>query len=210
MELGEQDEQNVFDSCVRDLARAAQGDRHSLRRAVHAVKWLEGRSELFVPLVKMLEDTEAEARMYVIECMGYLKLPECVEPIIDQIEESFETGGEAAGRLREKAIRTLGVNGQESAVDFLTSILHEEERAGMWTDDERSLAAESLIQFALHGSMKALENLARGLESTDRLVKELSRSAMLVISERKVWDGRGYHSFTAKLKGTKKDGTSDR
>jgi HEAT repeat protein len=195
---------------VRDLARAARGDRQCLRRAVQAVKWLDGRPELLAPLVRLLEETEPDVRTYVVECLGHLKLPECVEPIIAQIEESFENAGESAGELRESAIRALGVNRHESAVDYLTAILYETGRAGAWSDDERSLAAESLIQFALGGSMRALEILAGGLESPDRLVKELSQSAMLVISERKVWDGRGYHSFTANIERADRDGPSDR
>lgn len=200
MELDKTQKKRVFDLCLKDLESSSHGDLASLKRAIYAVKWLEGEKKLLEPLLNLLEKGAAEIRIGVIECLGHLKLTDCIEPLISQIERSFEMEDEEKSRaIREEAIRALATNGQEGAIDYLESVMHERIHCGMWSEDERSLAVESLTRFALSGSMRALEILSDGLDAPDRFIKELARESMLEISERRFWLGRGYHSFTARF-----------
>lgn len=207
MELDEEHRERVYESVVSDLQGGALGDVESMRRAAHSTKWLEGERRLLEPLFLLLQNPNLEVRASAAECLGHLKLVECLEPLRSAIEKSFEEEQEpdVAGAFRQEAIRAYGKCGQEKAIPHLEIIMHAKVHPGLWSEDERALAVEALTDCALSGSMRALEILAHGLDSEDKFVKELSRCALLEISDSRFWRGKGYHSIMARFEGSKKE-----
>jgi hypothetical protein len=190
----------MYELCIDDLERSAEGDLESLKRAVYAVRWLEGDHRLLEPLLALLVKGDIKVKQGVTECLGLLKLEECVEPLITLIKSSFEERESQTALLREEAIRALGVNGHESALDFLEEIMYDRVNKGLWSEDERSLAVEALTSFALAGKVRALEIISNGLDASDNFTRELSRESMMEISEKKFRQNEGYHSFLARFK----------
>jgi hypothetical protein len=205
MELDEEHRERVFESVVSDLVHGSQGDAESMRRAAHSTKWLEGERRLLEPLLLLLENQSPDVRTSAAECLGHLRLAECLESLKSGIEKSFREETSTGEPFRQEAIRAIGNCGRDEAIPYLEAVMYEKIHEGLWSEDERSLAVESLTDFALAGSLPALEVLARGLGAGERLVKELSRFAMLEISERKFWHGKGYHSIIARFEVSKKD-----
>lgn len=205
MELDEEHRERVFRSVVSDLERGTLGDAESMRRAAHSTKWLEGERRLFEPLVALLENPSPEVRASAAECLGHLKLVECLEPLIARIERSFGEKSSEGEPFRQEALRALGNSRREEAIAYLEAVMYGSVHTGLWSEDERSLAVEGLTGFALSGNTRALMILSRGLEASERLVRELSRFAMLEISERKYWHGKGYHSIIARFEGSGKE-----
>jgi|GEM_PF-5385686 len=200
MESEKANNDRMYKICVDSLECGNSGDLESLKRAVYTVKFLEGDHRLLEPLRRFLSKGDINVKRSVTECLGMLKLEECVEPLISMIHASFQNRDQEVGSLREEAIRALGVNGHESAIDFLREVMYDRVHRGLWSEDERSLAVEALTCLALSGKLRALEILSGGLDDPDSFIRELSRESMLEISERKFWQDTGYKSFLASFK----------
>jgi HEAT repeat protein len=163
----------------------ADAGAHARRRVVALIEET-GRTDLSPVLMRMLGDPSHDVCMAAVGAIAHLEVREAVPALCDMAEREAHFGEGA--RLREAAVRALGVLGEGSAVPSVCAVL-----AGraflskLGSHRARIAAAEAL---AVLGGPDSREALERGRKSMHPAVRDACRRSLSVLLSRE-GDGRG-------------------